>query len=250
MILSSVFHSVVSGPRPESLLLARWRLYRKTFATTEIAFPASVLRDPVVARWAREHQSAVDVRTSDEVATVIGVGIHPVRLTVHAAGVSAEELVFCAANLGVGRVVVDSLDHVELLAAVPPHRRQAVVVSMSNGFDAWAGRALVRAVQSRSRLSLVGLRGEIGVADRDFMSYPAAIGQLVSDMADIRRQHGVVLTRLGLAGPVPVTDGGQELAELATQIDETLDDACATLRFPRPSVVLTPGSAVTGLRAA
>jgi len=43
---------------------------------------------------------------------------------------------------------------------------------------------------------------------------------------------------------VPSGDWTIELPEIAAQIDESLDDACATLRFPRPLVVLSPGVAI------
>ena len=66
---------------------------------------------------------------------------------------------------------------------------------------------------------------------------------MITEMTQIRRHHGVVLTRLGLGGgrAVPSGDWTTELPELASQIDESLDDACATLRFP------SAGCALAGL---
>ncbi|MDT5163981.1 MAG: diaminopimelate decarboxylase, partial [Mycobacterium sp.] len=80
----------------------------------------------------------------------------------------------------------------------------------------------------------------------DFVSYPAAIGHMITEMTQIRRRDGVVLTRLCLGGgrAVPSGDWAIELPELATQIEQSLDDACATLRYPRPLVVLSPGLAI------
>ena len=96
------------------------------------------------------------------------------------------------------------------------------------------------------RLNLVGLHCDVGSEEHDFVSYPAAIGHMITEMTQIRRHHGVVLTRLGLGGgrAVPSGDWTIELPELASQIDESLDDACATLRYPRPLVVLSPGLAI------
>ena len=87
---------------------------------------------------------------------------------------------------------------------------------------------------------------DVGSEEHDFVSYPAAIGHMITEMTQIRRHHGVVLTRLGLGGgrAVPSGDWTIELPELASQIDESLDDACATLRYPRPLVVLSPGLAI------
>ena len=65
-------------------------------------------------------------------------------------------------------------------------------------------------------------------------------------MTHVRRQHGVVLTLLGLGGGRTVASGDWPVAlpGLAGQIDESLDDACATMRYPRPIIVLSPGSAI------
>ena len=62
----------------------------------------------------------------------------------------------------------------------------------------------------------------------------------------------MVLTRLGLGGgrAVPSGEWANELPQLATQIDESLDDACGTLRFPRPMVVLSAGLGIIGQSAA
>ena len=75
---------------------------------------------------------------------------------------------------------------------------------------------------------------------------------MIAEMTLIRRHHGAVLTRLGLGGRrcVPSGDWAVELPELASEIDESLDDACATLRFPRPLVVLSTGLGIVGQQAA
>ena len=44
---------------------------------------------------------------------------------------------------------------------------------------------------------------------------------------------------------MPSDNWADGLPELASQIDQSLDDACATMRFPRPIVVLSPGRATT-----
>ncbi len=71
-------------------------------------------------------------------------------------------------------------------------------------------------------------------------------------MTDVRRNHRVVLTRLGLGGGRAVPSGGWlvELPQLAAQIDDSLDDACGSLRFPRPLVVLSAGLEIIGRIAA
>ena len=280
MTISGVFLSVLSGtksyaaadqpPSPERLALRRYEFYRKSFPMTEIALPANGLRNRVVAKWVRDERIGVDVRTGEELAVAIAAGIHPGRLTVHADAMRDSEL-RATANLAPGRVVVSSMSQIELLTTAVEHRAQGIVVHVTDvnaprfagacvgdsgqrGYrvDSAALDTAILAVLVQRRLNLVGLHCDVGSREHDFVSYPAAIGQMITEMVHIRRHHGVVLTRLGLGGgrAVPSGDWAVELPELATEIDESLDDACATMRFPRPLVVLSPGLAIVEQSAA
>ncbi|WP_085144097.1 MULTISPECIES: LysA protein [Mycolicibacterium] len=233
-------HSVSSRPADppqDRETLRRCAISRRSLGMVELVLPAMALRNAVVARWARDHSVAVDVRDGRELAVAVGAGIHPIRMTAHGAGLTADELVFCAANLGVGRVVVNGPAQIDVLAATG-RRGHRVLVSMGRG-------GLAAPVADCRRFELVGLYGEIGPDEHHFVSYPAAIGDMLLEMSQIRRTHGVVLTRIALGGcGLTFGAGPGHLSEVANAIDETLDDACATLRFPRPVVVVSaqPGS--------
>lgn len=271
--LSDVFQSVLSGTTshasptrgcvaqgddgqvpPLSGPLLRCVVYRRAFPMTEIALPALSLRNSAVAKWVRDQDVAVDVRSSEELGVALASGVHPARLTTYADGLTANEILFCTANLAVGRVVVDSTQEVDLLCSVVPQRRQGVLVRMSDVTAAPYGEAddAIDAIVGHRRLDLIGLQCEIGAQDQDFISYPAAIGHMISAMADIRDRHDVVLTRLALGGgrAVPPGDWAIQLPKIASEIDESLDDACATLRFPRPTVTVSAGLEILGQEAA
>lgn len=236
--------------------LQRWEIYRKSFATAEVALPARALWNRVVAKWVRDHRVAVDLRAGEDLAIAVAAGIHPSRLTLHADGLSESDL-RVAARLGIGLIRVASMQHIETLAAVD-YRRHGIVVCLTDGdtggfrFDSLELDHAVGAVTSGNRFNLVGLHCDIGSHEHEFVSYPAAIGEIVMEMDHIRRHHRLVLTRIGLGGgrAVPSGDWSVALPELAMQIEQALDDGCATLRYPRPLVVLSPGLAVTGQRAA
>jgi hypothetical protein len=51
--------------------LRRCELYRKAFATAEVAVPAYALRNRVVAKWVRDHRVAVDLRTDEDLAIAV-----------------------------------------------------------------------------------------------------------------------------------------------------------------------------------
>ena len=75
---------------------------------TEIALPATALRNRSIAKWVRDHRVTVDVRSGEELAMAIAAGVHLQRLTLYADALSESEL-RAAVNLGVGRVVAGSV---------------------------------------------------------------------------------------------------------------------------------------------
>jgi diaminopimelate decarboxylase len=236
--------------------LQRCEMYRKSFATAEVALPAFALRNRLVAKWVRDHRVAVDLRTGEDLAIAIAAGIHPSRLSLDADWMSESDL-RVAARLGIGLIRVGSMKHIESLETVD-YRRHGIVVCLSDGttggfrFDSLELDHAVGAVMAGNRFNLVGLHCDVGSQLHEFISYPAAVGQMIMEMEHIRRHHRVVLTRVGLGGgrAVPPGDWMLALPELSMQIEQALDDACATLRFPRPLVVLTPGLAMMGQSAA
>lgn len=192
------------------------------------------------------------------------------RVTVYADALDESDLLN-AVNLGVGRVVVGSVEHIQLLRSVAVQRAQDVIIRMTDvntpfaatadfgdlvrcgfRFDSNQADAAIAALLDHEWLNLVGLHCEVGSRDHDFVSFPAAIGHMIAEMAQVRRNHGKVLTRLGLGGGRAVPSGrwAVELPKPSTQIDESLNDACATLRFPRPFVILSTGLGIIGQTAA
>lgn len=246
--------------------LLRYQDYRRTFRTAEVPLPAAVLCDQAVAKWARHQHVSIDVRSGADIAGVVAASIPLTHATVFADGLNESEL-RAAAGLGFGHIVAATVQHVEILRSVV-RQRQDVVIRMSDArvnmraltgsaprgfrFDSTEADVAMAAVIEHDRLNLVGLHCDIGTDDDDFISYPAAIGQMIAEMTQVRHDHGVLLTRLGLGCGriVPPSTWTAEWQRIAAEIDESLDDACGTLRFPRPLVVLSAPVAVGGRNAA
>jgi diaminopimelate decarboxylase len=259
------------SPTSDDEELQRCKTYRNSFATmTEIALPAMALRNRAIAKWVRDHRVTIDVHTGEELAAALAAGVRLQRLTLYADALSESELC-AAANMGVGRVVAASVQQVELLRSVVWQQAQDVVIRMTDvntpvsgipgvadgvpvgfRFDSNESDSAIAAVLDHEWLNLVGLHCEVGSQEHDFVSYPAAIGHMIAEMTQVRRNHHAVLTRLGLGGgrAVPSGEWLVELPQLAAQIDDSLDDACGTLRFPRPLVVLSTGLEIVGRSAA
>ncbi|WP_324928364.1 LysA protein [Mycobacterium sp.] len=249
------------GARPRhpvsQYTLRRYDLLRKSFPMTELALPARTLRDHRLARWARQQRAAIDVHTSEELAIAIANGITPSRMVVHADVLCDAEL-RRAVNLGVGRVIVGSIAQIEFVAACVDRRTQGLLVRMTDpsapdapasfGFPFATRDAdqAVGVVLDHRHLELHGLHVKVGMDEHASISCPAAIGNMVGEMAHLRCRHGLVLTRLGL----DCGDWGMELRQLLVGIDEAVDDGCEVMRYPRPRVLVSTGSIVARPAAA
>jgi diaminopimelate decarboxylase len=218
----------------------RARRYRKELPGTNVVYAGKALLTTGVARWASEERLGVGVCTGDELATALSAQVDPARIIYHGEAKSREDL-RSAVDAGVGRIVVDSLLEVTTLARLA-RRPQNVLVRVRPGDHV---TATVAATVVEPTLRLVGLHCHIGSQVTDAEQYGEAVRRMVVAMADVRRTHRLVLGELNLGGGhgVPTVSGDPELAlrVLASFVDDALDAACASERFPRPTIVVEPG---------
>jgi diaminopimelate decarboxylase len=246
----------------------RARRYRKALPNTEVVYAGKSLLSIAVARWAREEGLGVDVCSAGELAAVLAAGVEKARIMMHGNAKSQDELRAAVRN-GVGRIVLDSRSEITDLAGladgrqrvlirVTPdidiHGHRAITTGISDqkfGFTVEGGHAAeaVARVLTHPNLDLVGLHCHIGSQVTDAALYGEAIRRMIAVMADVHARHGVILTQLNIGGGhgVPYLAGDPELSvdELARVIDDALDAACAAEHFPRPSIVIEPGRAIS-----
>jgi diaminopimelate decarboxylase len=247
----------------------RARRYRKTLRDIEVVYAGKSLLTTAVARWAREEGLGVDVCSAGELAVALAGGVDPARIVMHGNAKSPDELRE-AVRVGVGRIVLDSCIEIAYLAGLAP-RRQPVLIRVTPDIDIHGHRAVttgisdqkfgfsldhdragdaVQRVLAHPILDLVGLHCHIGSQVTDAALYGEAVHRMIAAMADIRARHGVILTELNIGGghAIPYVPGDRELDldELGHVIDDALDEACAAEHFPRPSIVVEPGRAISG----
>ncbi|WP_055403085.1 MULTISPECIES: diaminopimelate decarboxylase [unclassified Mycobacterium] len=247
----------------------RARRYRKALRGVGVVYAGKSLLTTAVAGWARDEGLGIDVCSGGELAVALAGGIDPARIVMHGNAKSPGEL-RDAVRVGVGRIVVDSGMEIAYLAGLA-RRRQPVLIRVTPDIDVHGHRAVttgisdqkfgftltgdhttdaVRKVLAHPILDLVGLHCHIGSQVTDPALYGEAIRRLIAAMADVRARYGVILTELNLGGghAIPYVPGDPELdlAELGRVIEDALDEACAAEHFPRPSVVVEPGRAISG----
>jgi diaminopimelate decarboxylase len=247
----------------------RARRYRKALRGVEVVYAGKSLLTTSVARWAREEGLGVDVCSAGELAVALAGGVEPSRIVIHGNAKSPDEL-RDAVGVGVGRIVVDSFIEIAYLAGLA-RRRQPVLIRVTPDVDIHGHRAVttgisdqkfgftldgdqaadaVNRVLAHPILDLVGLHCHIGSQVADPALYGEAIHRMIAAMADIRARHGVILTELNIGGghAIPYCPGDRELDldQLALAIEDALDEACGAEHFPRPTIVVEPGRAISG----
>jgi diaminopimelate decarboxylase len=245
----------------------RIRRYRATLPGVRITYAGKALLTKQVARWVADEGLGLDVCSPAELATGLAGGVDPRNIVVHGNAKTTGEL-RAAADAGVGRIVIDCGTEIALLASQLRHPQEVLIrvapgidihghaavttgiVDQKFGFAVAEGQAAlaVRRVLDQPLLRLAGLHCHLGSQVTDPAPYGEAIQRMVSLMADVRNHYGVVLTELNIGGghgvPYVTGDAELDLEKLARVIDDALDQACATERFPRPKVAVEPGRAI------
>jgi diaminopimelate decarboxylase len=246
----------------------RARRYRTGLRNTEVVYAGKSLLTIEVARWVREEGLSVDVCSAGELATALAAGVEKARIIMHGNAKSQDELRAAVRN-GVGRVVLDSCSEITELAGLAD-QRQRVLIRITPDIDIHGHRAVstgisdqkfgftldgghaadaVARVLAHTNLDLIGLHCHLGSQITDAAVYGEAIRRMIAAMADVRARHGVILTQLNIGGghgiPYLASDPELSIDELARVIDDALDEACAAECFPRPSIVVEPGRAVS-----
>ncbi len=246
----------------------RIRHYRAALPEVRVVYSGKALLTTAVAQWVAEEGTGLGVCSGGELATALVAGMDPNQIVLHGKATTSGEL--CqAASVGVGRIVVDSPTEVAFLTTgvrrpqsvhvgvrpdIDIHEHSSVTTGLTDekfGFALTDGQAAgaVERILDQPLLYLVGLHCHIGSQVSDASLYGEAIRQMVPLMADVRARHGVVLTELNIGGGqgVPYVSGDPELdlAALRDFIDDALDASCAAEHFPRPTVVVEPGRAIS-----
>ncbi len=246
----------------------RIRRFRAALPEAHLVYAGKALLTTAVAQWVAEEGAGLGVCSGGELATALIAGVDPNQIVLHGESTTPGEL-GTAAGVGVGRIVVDSPTEVAFLAAgvrrpqlvhvrVTPdidfYEHSSVTADLTDqtlGFaltDGHAAAAIERALD-QPLLYLVGLHCHIGSQVTDPSLYGEAIRQMVALMAEVRARHGLILTELNIGGGhgVPYVSGDPELDldALRDFIDDALDASCAAERFPRPTIAVEPGRAIS-----
>ncbi|GAA1318009.1 diaminopimelate decarboxylase [Pseudonocardia xinjiangensis] len=246
---------------------SRCRAYREALPGVEIAYAAKAFLCRAMARLVDQEGLAMDVCSGGEVAVAAAAGFPGERMMLHG-NVKTDEDLKTALAVGVGRIVLDSLEEIPTLAAVVPTRQQ-VLLRVVPGVDAGTHAGLttgtedqkfglsittgaaaeaVRRVLARPELELVGLHCHIGSQVRSVRRYVDAAERMVAFLAEISREHGVELPQLDIGGGHAVAYGPDEqsldLAAFGRTVPAAVAGACRWHGLQVPRLTVEPGRAL------
>jgi diaminopimelate decarboxylase len=208
----------------------------------------------------------VDVSTGGELDVVLAAGVDPAQVVFHGNNKSDAELASVLEN-GVGRIVVDSFDEIDRLAAVRPgsdialhaslrvtpgvnaHTHEFVMTGQEDskfGFSVASGAAAaaLRALRQVPWLSVDGVHAHIG--SQIFLL--EAFEEEVSILGPFLRDNG--LTELSVGGGLGVAYLNDEHAPSITAWAATIEKACRQAGIPESiEVGAEPGRAIAASAA-
>jgi diaminopimelate decarboxylase len=202
------------------------RRYREALSDVEVVYAAKALLTIAIARWVADAGCGIEVCSAGELATALAGGIDPARVVWNGNATTHDDLAEAVAA-GVGRIVVDSPVEIAYLAGLVRHP-QRVLARLTPDIDP---AETMRHVMAAPMLELVGLHCQAGPRAT------GAVGQLIAAMADFRARHNVILSEVNICCALRPDELGV--------LDDALESACASERFPRPRLVVEPGRAVS-----
>jgi diaminopimelate decarboxylase len=245
--------------------------YRAAFHDGEVAYAGKALLTRAVVAMVDAHGLSLDVCSEGELELALAQRFPAERIILHGNAKPAT-LLNRAIGAGVGRIVIDSLDELQLLSQlVPRSTRQRVMIRITPGVDAGTHAAIttgtedqkfglsitsgaaieaVRRVLAAPGLELVGLHCHIGSQITTVTPYQRAATRVVDFLASLRDELGVVLPELDLGGGHAVAyhpgDVPLSVGEVAAALRRTLSYDCDRVRIPRPRLTVEPGRAIAG----
>ncbi len=260
----------------EALIRRLCREYRQAleqhYPQGEPIFAGKAFLTLSMCRLLMQEQFGLDVVSAGELHTAARAGFPMEQIYFHGNNKSPGELKM-AVELGVGRVVVDSLMELELLGkeASQQHKTVQIMLRVKPGISADThhyiqtgqedskfglgisdGQALaaVKKALKIPRIKLVGLHCHIGSQILDIRPFKLAAEIMMDLREEIHHKTGVLLPELDLGGGLGIRyiagDHPTRAADLVALLGEAIGAKAKQYGSPLPRLLLEPGRSIVG----
>jgi diaminopimelate decarboxylase len=247
-------------------------VFRREFArvgtSATVYYAGKAFLSTEVARWVTEAGLNIDVCSGGELAVVLAAGVDPGRLGFHGNNKSLAEI-DRAVSVGVGAIVIDSLQEIERVAdAAARHgRRQRVRLRVNSGVHAHthdflatahedqkfglplnAAADAVAAIRAHDSLEFLGLHCHIGSQIFGVEGFAESASRLLAVHAALLADGPVPELNLGGGFGIAYTSADEPtpLDELAAGIADIVAAECSRIGVPLPVVAFEPGRVIAG----
>ena len=259
----------------EATIRARARAFREAVAGygghTTVCYAAKAYSAPWLLRLIAAEGLGLDVVSGGELHAAVRAEFPRDRIFFHGNNKSEDELLFASAEK-VGRIVIDNLDEITLLArvaarqparvpvllrlgpAVDAHTHAHLLTGAEDtkfGLDIASGAAEegVRSVLGRPKLELRGFHAHIGSQIRDLDPYRDSVERLFAFAAEIRERAGFVAREISPGGGYGVRytlqDPETRPAEMIRVVTGIVADAARRHGFDElPDLTIEPGRSI------
>ncbi|HEY6204501.1 MAG TPA: diaminopimelate decarboxylase [Candidatus Limnocylindria bacterium] len=260
----------------EATISARARSFREATAgypgRATVCYAAKAYSAPWLLRLLATEGLGLDVVSGGELQAAMRADFPRDRIFLHGNNKSEDELLLAGAE-GVGRIVVDNLDEITLLArvaeksaartpvllrlgpAVDVHTHAHLVTGAEDtkfGLDIASGAAEagVRGVLAQPNLELRGFHAHIGSQIREVGPYRESVERLFAFAAEMRAKTGFVTREISPGGGYGVRytmdDPETRPADLIREVTATVADAARRHSFggPLPDLTIEPGRSI------
>lgn len=260
----------------EDDIRSRARNYVAAFNSEEIStkvyYATKAFQATTVTKWLTQEGLGMDVSTMGELEVALRGGAKPEDIIFHGNNKSTVELER-AVEIGVGRIVIDSLIEIERLNAIAAragivqqvyirltvgveahthdfmataHEDQKFGLSVANG----VAMAAVDAIMAADALSLAGLHSHIGSQIFDASGFEVATHRVIEFAAEIFERHGVHVSELDVGGGMGIAylagDDPLDVMHMAKAILDIVRTECQRVHMPIPRLAVEPGRAIVG----
>jgi len=247
---------------------ARARLYSGALAADHVHYAGKSFCCVAICQLVDELGLSLDVCTGGELATALAAGFPTGRITFHGNNKSDAEL-RTANEVGVGRIVVDSFDEIDRLAAcgvetklmirvtpgVEAHTHEYVQTGQEDskfGFTLHDGVAL-EAIKRTSEVpgcELVGLHAHIGSQIFELAAFDLAIDRLAGLAAEAKRAHGAEIRELNVGGGLGIAHTRDEMTpdprEAVARMRAAVEKSFTREGLSVPDLFVEPGRSIVG----
>ncbi|RKR20268.1 diaminopimelate decarboxylase [Arthrobacter oryzae] len=233
-----------------------------------------------VVRWVEEEGLRLDTASGGELAVAARAGIPGADVALHGNNKSDGEI-HRALDMQLGRIVVDSLDELDRVAAIAANRGDTakVMLRLTPGVHAHthefiatahedqkfglsmagdstekaglsAAEEAVAAAVRHGSIDLLGLHCHIGSQIFEPDGFALAAEKLLDFLAAMQTKYSIVLPELDLGGGYGIAytpvDTPRPAAEIAQAMAAVVRSKCAALGISAPRISIEPGRAIVG----